>query len=219
MPIARIPQQDRSRASFERVLDAAAKLMEEKGYSGFTLGDVVKGAKVSIGSIYGRVDSKDELIRAVQQRVISKMELEQADTVVRIRRRALSLRDLISAMIKELASFLSANAALLNSLIEHAPADAQVEGFRRQAYGHTLLDFKSLLLERRSEITRRDAAHAAEVCFDVVYSSLARRIPGSTTDWNLEQRIADLSAVCLAYLTGPQSARAAVRRRAARQGS
>jgi AcrR family transcriptional regulator len=224
MPIARIPQQDRSRASFERVLDAAAKLIEEKGYSGFTLGDVVKRAKVSIGSIYGRVDSKDELIRAVRQRVISKMELEQADMVVRIRRRALTLRDLITVMIKELASFLSVNAAVLNSFIERAPADARVEGFRRQAYGHTLLDFKLLLLERRSEIAQRDAAHAAEVCFDVVYSSLARffdvgSISGSATYGNLEQRIADLSAVCLAYLTGPRATRAAGRRRAARQGS
>jgi hypothetical protein len=31
------PKQDRSRASFERVLDAATTLLSEKGYSEFTL--------------------------------------------------------------------------------------------------------------------------------------------------------------------------------------
>ena len=217
-PSVRAPKQDRSRASFERVLDAAAKLMVERGYAGFTLGDVVKRAKVSIGSIYGRVDSKDELIRAVQQRVMARMELEQADMVTRLRRRALSLPDLISAIVKELASFLQENAAVLNSFIERARADNVVMLFGRQAYGHTLLDFKLLLLERRSEIRPADADHAAEVCFDVVYSALARHfgvgsIPGSASQGDLDTLIVDLSAVCLAYLTGPQPARPHIARK------
>ena len=44
------PQQERSRASFERVLQAATSLLAEEGYDGFTP-EVSKRAGVSIGSI------------------------------------------------------------------------------------------------------------------------------------------------------------------------
>ena len=58
--LAREPKQDRSRASFERVLDAATALLAEKGYSEFTLQELSNRSKVSIGSIYGRVNGKDD---------------------------------------------------------------------------------------------------------------------------------------------------------------
>src|SRR5439155_8476116 len=62
---SREPLQGRSRASFERMLEAAEKLLVERGSDEFTLSDVSKAGKVSIGSIYCRFDSKDDLIRAV----------------------------------------------------------------------------------------------------------------------------------------------------------
>lgn len=59
-----MPQQGRSRASYERMLAAAEKLMVKRGNDDFTLTEVAKAGKVSIGSIYLRFDSKDDLIRA-----------------------------------------------------------------------------------------------------------------------------------------------------------
>ena len=56
--LAREPKQDRSRASFERVLDAATTLLAEKGYSEFMLQELSNRSKVSIGSIYGRVRAR-----------------------------------------------------------------------------------------------------------------------------------------------------------------
>jgi AcrR family transcriptional regulator len=210
--VSRAPKQDRSRASFERVIDAAARLMEEKGYSGFALSDVVTRAKVSIGSIYGRVDSKDELIRVVQQRVLSKLELEQAEMFVRVRRRGLPLGKLIAALIHEIAGYLSRNAMTLSAFMEHANVDPAIRVFGKLAYSHTLLEFKLLLMEHRSEITTDDAEHATQVCFDVVYSSLSRRfgvghVPGHTDERDLNELVADLTAVCLAYLTSTQPRR------------
>jgi len=58
--LAREPKQDRSRASFERVLDAATALLAERGYSEFTLQELSRRSKVSIGSIYCRVSGKDD---------------------------------------------------------------------------------------------------------------------------------------------------------------
>ena len=73
-PTIRPPQQPRSRASLERVIVAGTKLLEEEGYEGFTLAKVSSMANVSIGSIYARVKSKDDLFYVIQDRFMSRTE-------------------------------------------------------------------------------------------------------------------------------------------------
>src|SRR3954468_9029226 len=73
----RPPLQNRSRASLERVLDAGQKLLEEQGWEGFTVQEVSRRAKVSIGSIYARAPSKEALILAVYDRAVE--EIAQAN--------------------------------------------------------------------------------------------------------------------------------------------
>src|SRR3954471_11193669 len=74
----RPPLQNRSRASLERVLDAGQKLLEEEGWEGFTVQEVSRRAKVSIGSIYARAPSKEALILAVYDRAVGRIAEENA---------------------------------------------------------------------------------------------------------------------------------------------
>ena len=70
------PKQNRSKASLERLLNAACELLTENGYKDFTLQEVSKRAKVSIGSIYNRFKSKEDLIRLLQVRELETLEVE-----------------------------------------------------------------------------------------------------------------------------------------------
>lgn len=47
----------------ERLLDATASLIAEQGYNGLKIQQIVKAAGLSAGAIYGRFNSKDELVR------------------------------------------------------------------------------------------------------------------------------------------------------------
>src|SRR4051812_38975958 len=69
----RPPLQNRSRASLERVLEAGQRLLEEEGWEGFTVQEVSRRAKVSIGSIYARAPSKKALILAVYDRAFEEI--------------------------------------------------------------------------------------------------------------------------------------------------
>src|SRR5436305_2025149 len=69
----RAPQQQRSRESLERVLRAAEKLLAKRGYEGFTIAEVSRDADLSVGSVYGRFESKDALIYAIHARMLSRM--------------------------------------------------------------------------------------------------------------------------------------------------
>ena len=56
------PKQQRSRDSFAKVRAAVLQLLHERGTGQFSLAEVSARAEVSIGSIYGRVSSKAELL-------------------------------------------------------------------------------------------------------------------------------------------------------------
>ena len=56
---AETPDEDPLR---EQLLDAAARVFAEKGYFGARIMDIVREAGLSSGAVYGRFDSKDELL-------------------------------------------------------------------------------------------------------------------------------------------------------------
>jgi AcrR family transcriptional regulator len=62
------PLQARSRATIDAILDAAAHILGERGWSGLTTNAVADVAGVSIGSLYQYFPNKLALIEAVRQR-------------------------------------------------------------------------------------------------------------------------------------------------------
>src|ERR1700674_3572420 len=101
----RVAKQNRSKQSFDRVIDAATQILAERGFTGLTLTQVSRQSRVSIGSIYCRVDSKEDLVRAVQARALKEMDHEFAMLVNRVRRKSLPLRALVPTMVRELALY------------------------------------------------------------------------------------------------------------------
>ncbi len=116
----KLPQQGRSRASFERMLEAAEALLVERVSDDFTLNDVSKVGRVSIGSIYNRFTNKDELIHAVCARVMERLEIEQAKIIMRARSRSKSTAELILAIVAELGEFMRAQAPVMRPLMLRA---------------------------------------------------------------------------------------------------
>src|SRR5207237_189464 len=112
-PHVRPPQQQRSRESFERVLEAAVDLLETEGYAGFTLAEVSRRARVSIGSIYARVSSKDDLFYAIHERVMAQIGVENEVFSDLTRWQGLPTRRLVMEAVRELAEPFRAHAEIL----------------------------------------------------------------------------------------------------------
>lgn len=62
------PRQARSRALVDAVLEAAARVLVERGYEGATTNHIAEVAGVSIGSIYQYFPNKEALVRALLER-------------------------------------------------------------------------------------------------------------------------------------------------------
>jgi AcrR family transcriptional regulator len=201
----REPTQGRSRASFERMLAAAEKLLVKTGSDNFTLADVSKSGKVSIGSIYCRFDSKDDLIRAVQVRALAKLDAEQAALVESARREASSLDGLVTKLIEAIAESLRQHGPVMRPLMQRATFDTVIATVGKRSYAEIEKLFREAILERRAEINHPDPERAVQSIFRIAFAAIARYLGfGSATmaawegDWQVLKE--DLAAMSSAFL-------------------
>lgn len=207
---ARAPKQSRSRASFEKVLAAATAILAESGYDGLTLNDVSRRSGVSIGSIYGRVTGKDELVQIVQRQVLELMAAEQDRMLAPARWAGLPLDRLTPALVDELAEFLRRWSPLLRAFMLRAGQDEVVSAAGRASAVQSAARAEALLLLCRPEIRRRDPERAAAACYTTIYAVFSRYLglglsleAAGGGDWaELKE---DVAAMCLCYLQSAEA--------------
>lgn len=201
---AREPKQFRSRASLERMVETAMALLRERGGPDFTLTEVSKRAKVSIGSIYCRFESKEVLIREVHARMMARFYSDELAMLDRVRKRAVNLDAMIPAMVSDLAEFLKARAQILSAFMACARQDPIIAEAGKSAHARAKTAFVDLILEHQEEFSRPDANRAADAVFHLVYAALGRHlglghapIPDDISWSRLKE---DLGFMSLAYL-------------------
>lgn len=82
----------------EHVIDTAARLFREKGYSGISVADLMKAAGLTHGGFYGNFDSKEDLMAAACTRALDESAA---------RWQALLADDPETALARIVASYLS----------------------------------------------------------------------------------------------------------------
>ena len=75
------PQQARSQRFLVKVLEAAETIMRRDGVEGLTMPAVAQEAGVSVGGIYRRFQTKQDLLRAIKDRFLTRAEQSVADAL------------------------------------------------------------------------------------------------------------------------------------------
>jgi len=203
--VSREPQQGRSRASYERMLAAAEKLMVRHGNDDFTLSDVAKAGKVSIGSIYLRFNSKDDLIRAVHMSVLARVDLEQRDMLQAVRERSTSLETFVTNIVEDYAESLRRYAAVLRPMMLRASYDPKLSGVGKASADRIGSLIQREMLSYRDAIGAERPERAVNSAYRVIYATIARYLGfGSSQevsdegDWTELKE--DLGRMCAAFL-------------------
>jgi AcrR family transcriptional regulator len=212
--LVREPKQERSRQSFDKAVDATVSLLVERRSDAFTLAEVAQRAGVSTGSIYGRVESKSDLIRAAQARETARIREVQKAAFASTGPEAESFDGAVARIIATLGEVLQAEAPVLAPFMmigNHDPVVAQ-EG--KLGFEDSVELFCAALLTRRADIRHRDPERAVGWSFTVVYSVLARWLglgsePEAAGEGDWEQILADLSEMVTAFLLLPGADNAA----------
>lgn len=67
-PLRKVPTQERSRERLERIISAAATLMDEQGYEAVSTNAIAAKAGIPIGSLYQYFPDKRSILRAMAER-------------------------------------------------------------------------------------------------------------------------------------------------------
>jgi AcrR family transcriptional regulator len=199
------PKQDRSRASLERVLDTAVDILRQNGYDGFTLHEVSKRSGTSIGSIYCRVKSKDELFHAVQEHALANIDSEIQAILDPSTWTKVPPRRLICFLVRELAEHLRRHTPILRSFIAREVVDTVVRKRGKRSHALVAERFQRLLLLHAKDFSHPDPERAALFCFNLAFAAIAKHLDLDTitpsqdgAQWN--QLIDDLGRVISLYL-------------------
>jgi len=204
--VQRPPQQKRSRESYDRMLKAAEKLMVERGSGDFTLSEVSKVGRVSIGSIYCRFNSKEDLVYAVQADVITRVNKELMDAIQAADERSKSLSELIVNLVDNFSTAFGKHAPILRAFMYLAAVDANVREFGKSGYEQSEKAILDMLMKHSKEIPHKNPRRACESTFRIMYSVIARQLGLGTveaqndqSEWKVLRK--DLGAMCSLYLT------------------
>jgi AcrR family transcriptional regulator len=204
----RPPTQRRSRASWERVLDAGLELLEEGGYEAFTIAAVCARAKVAPPAIYARAASKDALFLAVYERGMERLRADNTVFDDTQRWAGLPPEQRIREAVAQLLRIPIRHARYLRAvvLVSGVHEEVQRRGARNvQDVGER---FARVVLVARDAITHDDPEAAVRTCFGSLIADSIIRLaygPGFTTASPVDDDtfVAELGELAVRYLLGP----------------
>jgi AcrR family transcriptional regulator len=197
------PQQKRSQASVERVFAATRALLEEKGFDGVTVQEVSARAEVSVGAIYGRFQSKENLLRAVQRDWIERGR-QAAGEAPEIGGAA-TAAEAIATAVDDLARVFRGGERLMGAFMHLGAVDAEIADRGSRASIELCHQFSAAVLAHRGAIVRADPEQAVDVAFRMAYSAFARLVmygPTFESDRPIgwDELVAEVATACTAYL-------------------
>lgn len=203
--MSRKPQQSRSKASLERMLAAARDLMLERGSEEFTLQEVSQRGNVSIGSIYLRFESKENLVRAVIAQALDLLAADEKALIARLGADCADLAAFVPAYVEGYAEILRNHAPLLRLTMERASFDPLVSAPGKEHAMRAERESTEAMLAHSGEFGGSDHRVKAQSAYHIIFATLARQLSlGSSGeavhdyDWSLLKR--EMGRMCLAYL-------------------
>lgn len=187
------PKQQRSRDSFARVRGAALDLLQERGSGQFSLSAVSARAGVSIGSIYGRVASKAELLRVVQSQEFDRLDRETEGRVSEAGAAAPSFAHATAQIVAAYAEILRSNRDLLAPFFLLGVEDAAILERGRRSGDAGQAVFVRALLDSAEEHGVDLSAERARWAFEVFYSLSVRYLGLGVTATASPQHVYDWS--------------------------
>lgn len=200
--------QTRSRKSLERILESTRKLLIQSSGDGFTIADVSASAGVAVGSVYGRVGSKQALIREVHRR-----EMDRIDTETEERFQAVGRPDTFEQAILEIVrtrvDILVDEADILRAFIGIAGRDPEIvrRGQQSGLFAQHLFGDKLRAVCDTFHITvdENDLAWTEELVYGAVFRQLRIGIAahaGSLAAMPMVETVGRLTRTIGGYLAG-----------------
>lgn len=195
----KLPEQDRSRATVEAIVDAAARVLVKHGYDAFTTNRVAEKAGVSVGSLYQYFPNKDALLSELMRRHVEEIE-RGVEGMAELARTA-PLAEIIRVGIEQNAQAHFIDPALHRVLSEQVPRLGQLDwmtGFTARMDARV----REMLEARRAEIVVQDIDLAVYIITRTVEAVVHNAVCERPKDLASGALAEEVTRMLVGFLTG-----------------
>ena len=169
------PQQERSRRTHAAILTAGMELLEEGGFETLAVSAVAERAGVSIGGIYRRFGTKDQLLLALQERFTTGF-LDDFQARLTLADDDADGPELVRVAVSGMAETLRARPRLLRVFILIGTQHDAVLAAGSRAARAAGRSFRAFLRRAEGEIVRPDPEAAIDFVYRLGYAACEHRV-------------------------------------------
>jgi AcrR family transcriptional regulator len=195
--------QARSRATRERLLEAAEIVFADKGYDGARLSDIAQEAGCSVGTVYFRFKDKDALFFAIAESFIGDARAGLTSLLNGVTFD--NTQEIIRTFVAATAGNFRKHKGLFRAIVER--------GIDHPAAMNTIFAFRDEFAAALEKLLKRQGARVTalqvRVMTQMIYGFLLAGILNkqAPTQINDARAIAELANACVAYLGSKETAR------------
>ncbi|MGW4486873.1 TetR/AcrR family transcriptional regulator [Amycolatopsis sp. NPDC004368] len=180
------------------MLDAAGAVLAEGGIAEFTVGAVAERAGVSVGTIYLRFSGKDQLLLAVKDQLLGRLESGVGEG---LGASGAGLRAVVGAFVAALARTFARHGRIFPELLDAQRAEGRDRGLA--ALAAIQQAFLDAVGPNLGEVRRPDPSAAVRMAARTVLGAAVHR--AATSDYwsdglSWDEWAAETTEVALAYL-------------------
>jgi AcrR family transcriptional regulator len=177
-----VHQQERSRETATRLLEAAEQVLEKRGLKAASVPEIARRAGVSPASIYRRFTDKDGLLREVFERFFERAIQTNDAALEPSHWRASSLEKTVCTLVSGMVAAYSQRPGLLRAVISYSEQHPDA-AFRRRALElreRSMAGIEKIILLHRKEIRHPEPDKAVRIALQLVSLALKERISPSS---------------------------------------
>lgn len=186
-------KQSRSRQTIQTILDAAAQVLIDQGYSRATTNKIAEKSGFSVGTLYQYFENKEDVYRELVSCELGKIVAVVEETAVHD-----NLRDTLTGIITRILQVLGNDPVLVQALGQLTTGPFLE--IRSVARAQTVAGVAALLQAHREEITLHDLYMAADT---LVSATEGFAVNANTASYPASDLLEQGLRLQLAYLTMP----------------
>ncbi len=193
------PRQQRSIATVDAIVEAAARVFAERGYAGGSTNRIAETAGVSIGSLYEYFPNKGSILVAVAERHLGRMIADVERLLQRAQARSEPLEPLLNGFVLAMLEVHERDPALHHVVFAEAPHPPELHACVLQME-ETLAHRVESLLQASDEVDVADTDAAAHLVVQTVEALTHRFAHQGIHDLPRERFVAEVVALLVGYL-------------------
>lgn len=203
------PQQQRSRAALARIVEAAEQLLRSNSIADFSMAGVAEAAGLPVGNIYRRFRGKDELLQAIKEDAIAR--IENAVTERLSREQFQDIPSLIRGMIGAVSEAYSRDEGLHRFLFNRSVSDPVLTEIGSSGRRRIFAYYRDALLGLLPQESPERAEMLVRVSFHLLSAAMAGK--ACADDWTLTDLSwsalgGEISTAAIAYLAASAAPKA-----------